>query len=295
MGTESDKTRRLFAPLPTQNLLYGRTEIVVTKPAKHTREIGEGPLVALQKRLLRRMQKGTVERRPAGHTAHGKALQLGPFPGQVGVGIVPVHLCLHTPVVTLRNERLLNGQAQSELALMNVSPDRSFTEVHLRHLPSNPFPDPMGCMSLLPWRLLVHLQNLIYERDGRRQLPARSLHFLPRHWQGAANRLTHHTPMYVQLLGDSGNSPDPKLVFSADLLEKFHLCSPLQRVPPLRAIARLKSTRSSAGWAKLNCRTGPIQNTEITRHESLKRHSFERCWRNVCAPQRTSTRRRTKS
>src|ERR1035441_622326 len=69
--------------------------------------------------------------------------------------------------------------------------------------------------------------------------------------------------MYVQFLGDSGNSPDAKLVFSADLLEKLHLCSPLQRVPPLRAIARLKSTRSSGGWAKLNCRSGPIQNTEI--------------------------------
>src|ERR1022692_4640964 len=70
--------------------------------------------------------------------------------------------------------------------------------------------------------------------------------------------------MYVQFLGHSGNSPDAKLVFSADLLEKLHLCFPLQRVPPLRAIARLTSTRSSGGWAKLNCRSGPIQNTEIT-------------------------------
>src|SRR5277367_4262591 len=98
---------------------------------------------------------------------------------------------------------------------MNVSSDRSFTELHLRHLTLNPLPDPMGCVSLLPWRLLIPLQNLIYERDGRCQLPARSLHFLPRHWQGAANRLTHHTPMYVQLLGDSRNGPDAKLVFSA--------------------------------------------------------------------------------
>jgi len=29
MGTESDEPRRLFSPLPSQNLLYGRTEIVV--------------------------------------------------------------------------------------------------------------------------------------------------------------------------------------------------------------------------------------------------------------------------
>src|SRR6185369_2866486 len=269
MGTEGDEPRRLLSPLPSQNLLYCRTEVVITKPAKHPREVGERPLVALQKRLLRRMQKGTVERRAARHTAHGEALQLGPLSAQVGVGIVPVHLCLHTPVVTLGNERLLNGQAQGQLALMDVTANRSFAELNLRHLTLDPLPDPMGCVSLLSRRLFVHLQNLIYERDCRRQLPARPLHSLPRHRQGAANRLPHHPPMDVQLLGDAGNGPDAKLVLSADLLEKLHLCSPLQRVPPLRAIARLKSTRSSGRWAKLNCRSGPIQNTEISCEWSL--------------------------
>ena len=39
-------------------------------------------------------------------------------------------------------------------------------------------PDPMGCVTLLPRRLFVRLQNLIYKRDGRRQLPPRPLHFL---------------------------------------------------------------------------------------------------------------------
>src|SRR5437763_10279401 len=77
MGTEGDEPRRLFSPLPSQNLLYGRTEVVITKPAKYTSEVGERPLVALQKRLLRRMQKGTVERRAARHAAHGEALQFG--------------------------------------------------------------------------------------------------------------------------------------------------------------------------------------------------------------------------
>ena len=181
MGAEGDEPRRLFSPLPSQNLLYGRTEIVVTEPAKHAGEIGERPLVALQKRLLRRMQIGTVERRPTCHAAHGKALQLGPLPGQIGVGIVPINLRLHTPFVALRNERFLNGQAKGELALLDISADRSFTKLNLRHLTLDPFPDPMGCVSLLPRRLLVRLQNLIYERDCRRQFPARPLHFLPRH------------------------------------------------------------------------------------------------------------------
>src|SRR5450755_2668493 len=34
MGTEGDEPRRLFSPLPSQNLLYCRTEVVITKPAK---------------------------------------------------------------------------------------------------------------------------------------------------------------------------------------------------------------------------------------------------------------------
>jgi hypothetical protein len=129
----------------------------------------------------------------------------------------------------------------------------------------NPLPDPMGCVSLLPWCLLIGLQNLIYERDCRRQFPPRSLHFLPRHWQ-AANRLTHHTPMDVQLLGDAGYGCDAKLVFSADLLEKLHFCSPLQRVPPLWAIARLKSTRSSGvGQIKLPKWANPFGIPKSTR------------------------------
>jgi hypothetical protein len=55
MGTESDESRRLFSPLPSQNLLYCGAEVVITKPAKHAGEIGERQFVALQKRLLRRM------------------------------------------------------------------------------------------------------------------------------------------------------------------------------------------------------------------------------------------------
>jgi Group II intron, maturase-specific domain len=117
----------------------------------------------------------------------------------------------------------------------------------------------MGCVSLLPRRLFVRLQNLIYERDCRRQLPARPPHFLPRRGQGAANRLPHHTPMYVQFLGDSGNGADAKLVFPADLLEKLHLCSPIQRVPPLGAIAQIKRTRLSRGWAKLTAELGQLR------------------------------------
>src|SRR5450631_1236184 len=203
MGTEGNKPRRLFPPLSAQNLLYRRTEVVVTKTSKHAREISECPLVALQKSLLRRMQEGTMECRAAGHAAHREALQLGALPGQIGVGIVPIHLCLHTPVVTLGNERFLNGQTQGEFALLNVTADRSLTELNLRHLTLDPLPDPMGCVSLLPRCLLVRRQNLIYERDCRRQFPARPLHFLPRRGQGAANRLPHHTPMDVQLLGDA--------------------------------------------------------------------------------------------
>jgi hypothetical protein len=62
----------VITPLPAQDLLDRRAEIVVTKPAKHASEIAERKLVGFQKCLLRGMQKGTVKCRAAGHTAHGK-------------------------------------------------------------------------------------------------------------------------------------------------------------------------------------------------------------------------------
>jgi hypothetical protein len=40
----------------------------------------------------------------------------------------------------------------------------------------------------------------------------------------------------------------------------------------MRTKARIKSTRSSGGWAKLKCRSGPIQNTEISIFEIVWRH-----------------------
>src|SRR5882757_9738743 len=56
-------------------MLSSTFQIVITKPSKHAGEIGKRPLVALQKGLLRRMEKGTVECLAAGHAAHREALQ----------------------------------------------------------------------------------------------------------------------------------------------------------------------------------------------------------------------------
>src|SRR5579871_4234263 len=149
------------------------------------------------------MQKGTMEGRATGHTAHGKALQLGPFSGQIGTGIVPVHLGLHAPAVTLRNEGFLNRQAQRQLTRMHIAAYRAFPDLALRHLASDPLPNPMRLVALLARRFLVTLQYLIDERCGRRQFPSWPLHFLPRCRQGAANRLAHHTSMYVNLIADT--------------------------------------------------------------------------------------------
>ena len=45
-----------------------------------------------QKRLLRGMQISPVKRRAAGHPAHREHLQLGPFPAEIGLGLIPIDL-----------------------------------------------------------------------------------------------------------------------------------------------------------------------------------------------------------
>src|ERR1700691_3458005 len=111
---------------------------------------------------------------------------------------------------------------------MDVAPNRAFPDLALRHLALDPLPNSVRRVALLPRRFLVVLQNLIDECYRHSQFPAGPLHLLSWRWQGTANRLSYHAPMYVQLLGDSGNRTDAKLVLSADLLEKLHLCSPIQ-------------------------------------------------------------------
>ncbi len=52
------------------------------------------------------VQVGPVERRTAGHQAHGEHLDLGPLVGEIDPGLIPVDLSFLRPTVALRHERL---------------------------------------------------------------------------------------------------------------------------------------------------------------------------------------------
>ena len=173
----------------------------------------------LQKRLLGGMQKRAVKGRAARHAAHRKHLQLGPFPAEIRVRLIPVHLRLNAPGIALRDKRLVCHQTQRDFPVVSVLTNRPFADLAFRHLSLNPFPDAMCRVPLLPWRLLVRFQNLVHERYCRRQFPPRPLHFLsPRRYR-APNRLSYHSPVHPQFLRDSGDRSDPELVLPSDLLK----------------------------------------------------------------------------
>jgi hypothetical protein len=77
----------------------------------------------------------------------------------------------------------------------------------------------MGRMPLLPWRLLVRFQKRIDEGHRRFQLWSLSHRCLPFYRNRIEHRLTHHTPMNPQLLGDPSNRSTAMLILTSDLLE----------------------------------------------------------------------------
>jgi len=120
----------------------------------------------------------------------------------------------------------------------------------IRHLSPDAVPDPSRGMPLLPGSFFVQFQNAVHEIHRCRKLPARPLHLLARGRQCAADRFPHHTPVHLQLLRHTGNGPGSKLILPADLLEKLHFRSPIQRVPPLRAAPEARVPVLLRGWAK---------------------------------------------
>ena len=105
MRAERHEPHRLLPPVAAQDLAHRTGQIVVAQQLKHAAEVGEGVLVRLEERLLRRMQVGPVERRPAGHRAHREHLHLGPLVAEIDPGLIPVDLRLLSPTVALRHAR----------------------------------------------------------------------------------------------------------------------------------------------------------------------------------------------
>ena len=238
MRPEGDEPRRLFPALTAQDLLYGCLQVVVSELAKHPTEEGEAQFVRFQKRLLRGVQESAVERCATGHTPHGEHLQFGPLPSQIGDGFVPIHLRFHAPVVALRHKHFVDHQAERSLALLDVLPNRPLANRALLHLRPHPLPNPVGGVALFPRRFSIQFQNPVHECHGAGQLPAGPFRFLARRWQRAPDCLPHHPAVHLQLLCHTGDRADAELVLSSDLFKQLHLCSPIQRVPPLGVYAR---------------------------------------------------------
>jgi hypothetical protein len=86
----------------------------------------------LQKRLLCGMQVGPMERRAAGHRAHGENLNLGSLVAEIDPGFIPVDLSLLSPIVTLRHERLAPQQSHLTFALADVVAHRRLSDRRVR-------------------------------------------------------------------------------------------------------------------------------------------------------------------
>ena len=263
--TKSDQPVGLLALVPAQNLLHRALQVVVAQPPEHSAEIVKGPLVRFQKRLLRGVKIRSMKRSAARHAAHREKMCGLAALLELHRGLVPIHLGLHAPVVTLRHERLARRHPQLLLSPPHVAPHRRFRHAHLGMLLANPFPDAVRRVPLLARRFPIALQNPVDELAHRPQLRTAPRRCLALRRHRAGQRLPHHPPMRVQLLRHSLDRAHSKPVLPTYLLEQFHFASPVHR-PPVVPADRLGRS-SCTGWAKSNARSGPIQSSEIERRK----------------------------
>src|ERR1022692_138904 len=219
MRSEGDESRRLLPLVAPQNLLHRTLQVVITKSFENSSKISERQFVCFQKRLLAGVREGAMESSSTGHAAHAKYVGLLSLSADIRVSFIPVHLRFATPYVGLRNERLAVDQRQLDLPFANVASNRRLGHFHLRHLRSDPAPDPMRGVPLLPWCLLVRFQNRIDEGHRRFQLRSLSYRCLALYRNGTEHRLTYHPPMNPQLLGDPSNRSSTMLILASNLLE----------------------------------------------------------------------------
>ncbi len=135
---ERHEPHRLLPPMTAQDLAHGTRQVVMAQQVEHAAEAVERTLVRFQERLLRRVQVGAVERRPAGHRPHREHLHPGPFAAEVRPGLVPVDLRLLAPAVALRHEGLAQDQPHLALARPDMVAHRQLRDCSVRKLPQDP-------------------------------------------------------------------------------------------------------------------------------------------------------------
>src|SRR4051812_7497482 len=93
--TKRDEPSCLFPAIALEDLLHGRRQVVVSEFAEDTMKEAEGQLMRLQKRLLRGVGEGAVERRSACHASHREHLQFHPLAGYIRVRLIPDGMSRH--------------------------------------------------------------------------------------------------------------------------------------------------------------------------------------------------------
>ena len=219
MRSEGDESRRLLSPVPAQNPFHRTAEVVIAKLCKYAAKISEPQLVRFQKGLLAGMWKGAMERSATGHAPHAKYIGLLSLLADVHIGFIPVHLSFLTPPIGLWNAGFLADESQLRLSLAHVATNRGLACLYFRHLCSNPAPDPMRGVPLLPRRLLVRGYNRLDEGNGWRELGLRSNGFLAFWGDGVGQCLPYHSPVDPQLLSHTLDRSSTMLVLASDLFK----------------------------------------------------------------------------
>src|SRR5665213_1365942 len=166
--------------------------------------------MGLEKSLLRGMRIGPVKGRPRGHRAHAEHVHLATLTIELNPAFVPIHLRLAAELIGLRYENLMPNKARGDLALSDIAAHRRLRDFDQRHLSAQTHPDPMRRVALLARRLAISFQNLVDERDRRRQLRPLSFWNFSFRWDCAYQRLSHCPAV---------NSQRPR--YAADAIQRF--------------------------------------------------------------------------
>src|SRR5208283_185668 len=151
--------------------------------------------------------------------------------------------------------------SQFLFAPMNVAAHRGLAHVRFRALFANPQPDPPRRVPLLLRSLFIGPQNRIDELDHRPQTRLAANRVLAFRRNRTRQGLAHHPPMNPQFPRCAQDRSFTVCVLPSDLLEQFHLRSPVHR-PPCR-LRRQGSQLASEGGPNVMSTRGPNQNSEI--------------------------------
>ncbi len=160
----------LFPLMPTQNLLHRAFKVVIAQNTKDSTKMGKCQFVRFQKRLLRGVRIGPMKGATGGHRAHTELIRLAGLAIELSPALVPIYLRFAAKLIGLRHKDLMPGKAHGDLALSDIGAHRRLCDIDQRQLPAQTHPNPMGRVALLARCPAISFQDLVDERDRRRQL-----------------------------------------------------------------------------------------------------------------------------